>query len=83
MVTSGNGIKLECSQLMVMKKILELTFAEAYKLGREDGQNGMYIKPEKVFEQFLIDTNHKVDLRELLDLLETQAKITGGGSSLH
>lgn len=57
---------------MDFDEILETVFIEAYKSGRIDGQDGIFIKPEIVFKNFLQNLNDKTTEHESL----TSKKLT-------
>jgi hypothetical protein len=38
---------------MELKELLEYVYLEAYKLGKEDGLNGLHINPKALFKQYL------------------------------
>ncbi|MBE0377171.1 hypothetical protein [Pseudoalteromonas prydzensis] len=42
---------------MDFNEFLETLFLEAYKSGRVDGQDGVFIKPEVVFKNYLKNFN--------------------------
>lgn len=57
---------------MDFDEILETVFIEAYKSGRIDGQDGIFIKPEIVFKNFFQNLNDKTAEHESL----TSKKLT-------
>lgn len=67
---------------MELKELLEAVYKEAYKLGKEDGLNGLHISSSTVFEQFWREQEHQINRNDVLVYLQN-LKSKLNSESLH
>lgn len=67
---------------MELKELFEAVYKEAYKLGKEDGLNGLHISSSTVFEQFWREQEHQINRNDVLVYLQN-LKSKLNSESLH